>query len=73
MRIMSMTASAALPMGRVHALVAMARPSQVALIALVCAAGMLLGLSRPDPVTVRPMDVAVAALLLLAASVSVHW
>lgn len=73
MRTVDMTTRAAPPIGRVHALVAMARPSQIALIALVFVAGLLLGRSRPGPATMAPMEIAVAALLLLAAAVAVHW
>jgi 1,4-dihydroxy-2-naphthoate octaprenyltransferase len=73
MRTMDMTVIATPPMGRARALVAMARPDQVPLVMLVFTAGLLLGLSRADRTTIRSPDLTVAALLLLAAAVAVHW
>ena len=54
-----------------RALVAMARPSQVALIVLVYATGVLLGAWRDDRVLAA--DVVVGLLLLLPAAVATHW
>ena len=73
MRIMDMTIVADPGLGRARALVAMARPSQVALIVLVWSSGVLLGVARPDTPAIRPTDLGVALVLLLAAAVAAHW
>ena len=73
MRSMDMTIVADPGLGRARALVAMARPSQVALIVVVWSAGVLLGVVRPDTPGIRPTDVVVALVLLLAAAVAAHW
>ena len=59
-RTMDMTVAVAPRIGRAHAFVAMARPSQVALVVLVFAPGVLLGGSRAAPAVDDAMDVAVA-------------
>jgi len=66
-----MTLAVAPRIGRTHALVAMARPSQLALIALVHGAGLLLGVAREA--SVDDTRVAVASVLLLFAAVATHW
>lgn len=60
-------------MGMLHALVLMARPSQVALVVLVFAAGALLAAWRGTAVAADTATVASALLLLLGASIAVHW
>lgn len=59
------------PMSPVRALVAMARPSQVALIWVIYLAGVLLGLSRAGGV-LQPWVVAVMALLITGAATAAH-
>jgi 1,4-dihydroxy-2-naphthoate octaprenyltransferase len=64
------------PIGTLHALVLMARPSQVALVVLVVAAGVLLG-AWPESTGVtgpmKPGAITTGLMLLLAATVAVHW
>ena len=54
-----------------RALVAMARPSQIALIWVVYAAGVLLGLTRPDA-RAEIWNVLLASLLITGAAVAAH-
>ncbi len=59
-------------LGRLHALVAMTRPSQIALILLILANGVLLGTSRVTAVTLDPLAVLLGVALVIAAAVAVH-
>ncbi|MGD8683197.1 MAG: prenyltransferase, partial [Chloroflexota bacterium] len=60
------------PLGRWRALVAMTRPSQLALIGLIFANGVLLGLWRGASTTAGLGAIAAALLLVLLAAASVH-
>jgi len=71
MRTVNMTLAVGPPIGRTHALVAMARPSQLTLVVLVYATGLLLGVARGA--TVDDARVAVVSVLLLLAAVASHW
>lgn len=57
--------------GTTRALVAMARPSQLALVALVYGAGVLVGAWRGG--TLEPVWILAGATLLLPGSIAVHW
>ena len=72
MRTVTMQGSTARPIGSLHALVLMARPSQVALVILVFTAGVLLAAWR-GTVASDGRAVATGLALLLAATVAVHW
>jgi 1,4-dihydroxy-2-naphthoate octaprenyltransferase len=68
-----MQGSTARPIGTLHALGLMARPSQVALVVLVFTAGALLGAWRGPVADADGWSVTIGLVLLLMATVAVHW